>query len=130
MVRKAEGGRRASGGRAAAGGGGAPTASAAAGDTAAAASPDDNGGATGLFRAVLSWDFGAVVARLGVGKGVIDGDLAHVPKTFASTEVKRRGTPMPWGVATRPPAPSISLSSPSLSHSINRPTCPRLSPSC
>jgi len=66
-----------------------PTAAApAAADGGAAAA--ENNGATGLFRAVLSWDFAALAARLAAGKGVIEGDLVQVPKVFTSAEVRKR----------------------------------------
>lgn len=58
--------------------------------SAAAGAADTESGATGLFRAVLSWDFGALAARLATGKGVIEGDLAQVPKVFTSAEVRKR----------------------------------------
>lgn len=77
-------------GRGASAGSGPAPPSAAAAATAATTEHSENG-ATGLFRAVLSWDFAAVVARLATGKGVIEGDLGHVPKTFTSAEVREEG---------------------------------------
>jgi hypothetical protein len=78
---------------------------------ASAAGAPPESGATGLFRAVLSWDFGAVVARLAAGKGVIEGDLAHVPKTFTSAEVRGegRGERCAGNQALNPPRPPITF---------------------